>query len=92
MMRVQAARRLFPRMWFDETKTQAGRESLGWYHEKRDEERNIGLGPDHDWASHDADAFGLMAIAYGQPKAHITKSQRIVTVQSGQESTAWMRG
>ena len=27
-----------------------------------DEERDIGLGPAHDWASHGSDAFGLMAI------------------------------
>jgi phage terminase large subunit len=69
MLRVEAARRLLPAMWFDETPTQAGREALGWYHEKRDEIRGIGLGPEHDWASHSADAFGLMCIAYEQPSA-----------------------
>jgi len=35
---------------------------LGWYHEKKDPARDIGLGPDHDWSSHGADAFGLMCI------------------------------
>lgn len=69
MLRVEAGRRLFPAMWFDETPTQAGREALGWYHEKRDEIRGIGLGPEHDWASHSSDAFGLMCIAYEQPSA-----------------------
>ncbi len=69
MLRVEAGRRLFPAMWFDETPTQAGREALGWYHEKRDEVRGIGLGPNHDWASHSADAFGLMCVAYEQPSA-----------------------
>ena len=69
MLRVGAGRRLFPAMWFDEEPTQAGREALGWYHEKRDEIRGIGLGPEHDWASHSADAFGLMCIAYEQPSA-----------------------
>lgn len=69
MLRVEAGRRLFPAMWFDEEPTQAGREALGWYHEKRDEIRGIGLGPEHDWASHSADAFGLMCIAYEQPSA-----------------------
>jgi hypothetical protein len=34
------------------TTTEAGREALGWYHEKKDEKRGIGLGPDHDWSSH----------------------------------------
>jgi phage terminase large subunit len=66
--RIEAARRLFPSMWFNEITTQAGRDALGWYHEKKDEVRGIGLGPEHDWASHGADAFGLMAVAHEVPK------------------------
>lgn len=68
-MRIEAARRLFPSIWFNEAKTGGGRDALGWYHEKRDEERNIGLGPCHDWSSHGADAFGLMCVAYELPSA-----------------------
>lgn len=67
MKRVEAARRLFPMMWFNEEKTEAGLDAIGWYHEKRDEDRNVGLGPNHDWSSHGADAFGLVAVAYEQP-------------------------
>ena len=26
-----------------------------------------GCGPEHDWASHSADAFGLMCVAYEMP-------------------------
>jgi phage terminase large subunit len=33
----------------------------------RTETRNIDLGPEHDWSSHAADAFGLMAISYEEP-------------------------
>jgi phage terminase large subunit len=40
---------------------------LGAYHEKIDETRDVGLGPEHDWSSHAADAFGLMAVAYEPP-------------------------
>lgn len=65
--RIEAARRLFPSMWFNEETTDAGRAALGWYHEKRDEARNIGLGPDHDWSSHGADSFGLMSVVYEVP-------------------------
>lgn len=65
--RVEAARRLFPSMWFNEETTQAGIDALGWYHEKKDENRNIGLGPEHDWSSHGADSFGLMCVAYEEP-------------------------
>jgi phage terminase large subunit len=66
-IRIEAVRRLGPQMWFDEDKTEAGREALGFYHEKRDPERNIGLGPEHDWSSHGADSFGLMACTYEPP-------------------------
>lgn len=66
--RIEAGRRLFPSIWFNETTTTAGIDALGWYHEKKDEHRNIGLGPEHDWASHAADAFGLMCIAHEPPR------------------------
>jgi len=66
--RIEEGRRLFPQMWFNAETTEAGREALGWYHEKRDEVRNVGLGPEHDWASHGADAFGLMCVAHEVPK------------------------
>jgi len=67
-MRIEAARRLFPRIWFNEATTEAGREALGHYHEKKDEARNIGLGPEHDWSSHGADAFGLVCVVYKEPQ------------------------
>ena len=60
--RIEAARRLFGSIWFNEPTVGAGLDALGWYHEKRDEARNLGLGPEHDWSSHGADAFGLMCI------------------------------
>jgi phage terminase large subunit len=66
-MRVEAVRRLGSKMWFNAETTEAGREALGFYHEKKDENRNVGLGPDHDWSSHAADSFGLMAICYEEP-------------------------
>lgn len=72
MQRVEKARALFPRIRFDERKTEPGRKALGWYHEKKDEKRNIGLGPSHDWASHSADAFGLMCVAYEEPRKAAT--------------------
>lgn len=62
--RIEATRRHLAKCWFDEAKCQAGLEALGWYHEKKDDERNVGLGPEHDWSSHGADAFGLMCVSY----------------------------
>lgn len=66
-IRIEAARRLFPAVWFNEKTTEPGRDALGWYHEKKDEDRQIGLGPEHDWSSHAADAFGLMCVCYEEP-------------------------
>jgi phage terminase large subunit len=73
MMRVEAARRLFPRIWIDEDKCAAGLKALAAYHERWDDKRNAGMGPEHDWASHGADAFGLMCVAYEEPRKHIEK-------------------
>ena len=66
--RIEATRRLFPSIWFNETTTESGRAALGWYHEKRDEERGVGLGPEHDWSSHGSDAFGLIAVDHADHK------------------------
>jgi len=67
MMRVEAVRRIGPKLWFNEDTTEPGRDALGYYHERKDETRNVGLGPEHDWSSHGADSFGLMAISYEEP-------------------------
>jgi phage terminase large subunit len=78
-MRIEAGRRLLPSMWFDRGRTKQGRDALAWYHEKRDEKRNIGLGPEHDWASHAADAFGLMAMDYEGAKPRKSKPLKMDT-------------
>lgn len=61
MARVQAVRRLLPQCAID-PRCMPGVEALGWYHERRDETRNCGLGPEHDWSSNAADSFGLASI------------------------------
>jgi phage terminase large subunit len=82
--RIESARRLFPSMWFNEATTEGGRAALGWYHERKDEARGIGLGPEHDWASHGADAFGLGCVVYDEPIAKKKTDRR----NAG--SGAWM--
>lgn len=62
--RIEAVRRLLPAIWFNEATTKDGISALSSYHEKRDDKRGVGLGPEHDWASHGADAFGLIAITH----------------------------
>jgi phage terminase large subunit len=66
--RIEVTRRLFPRIWIDEPKCTAGVDALGSYHAKHDMNRMIDLGPEHDWASHAADAFGMMCVTYDEPR------------------------
>lgn len=76
MKRVEAARRILPACRFNASTTEAGLDALGWYHAKKDEQRDVDLGPEHDWSSHSADAFGLMAVAYeshSAPSAKVPK-------------------
>ena len=80
-MRIEAVRRIFPKCWFNEETTEAGRDALGYYHERKDETRNIGLGPEHDWSSHAADGFGLMAVHYEVP--HIAQEFKMPVSRGG---------
>jgi len=75
--RVEAVRRVLPSCHFNEPECAAGIDALSWYHEKRDESRNIGLGPNHDWSSHAADAFGMMAVVYEPPNTSWGKPLRV---------------
>lgn len=73
MQRVEETRRLFPSIWFNGPTTEAGRDALAAYHEKRDDDRGIGLGPNHDGSSHAADSFGLMCVHYEPPRSSTAK-------------------
>lgn len=84
-MRIEATRRLFNRMWFDKEKTAGGLSALRAYHEKYDENRLIGLGPNHNWASHGSDAKGLAAVAYEEPRA-----PKKASTGRGRPSGSWM--
>lgn len=81
MTRIENVRRILPSCWFHADTTEGGRDALGWYHEKRDENRGIGLGPAHDWASHGADAFGLMAVDHAT--ACKTVAQKLIYPKLG---------
>jgi phage terminase large subunit len=85
MLRIEAARRLFPSMWFNEETCHYGITALGYYHEKKHSTTGVGLGPSHDEYSHCADAFGLMAVAYEAPREK-TKPRERAAVGGG----SWM--
>jgi hypothetical protein len=50
---------------------------------RRRTQRDVGLGPEHDWSSHAADAFGLMAIAYEEPSRLARFNRKIEYPQLG---------
>ena len=78
--RIEQARNLFLKMWFDH-KCQGGIEALGWYHEKRDPNRNIGLGPEHDWSSHSCLPSGVkVSTARGLIEIQNVKSYDFVNI------------
>ena len=57
--RINAARLMLSRCWFDATKCERGIEALRQYRKEYDEKRRtFKPRPVHDWASHGADAFG----------------------------------
>lgn len=63
--RINAARVLIPKMWFDKDKCARGIAALKNYERKWDAKNKIFLSsPLHNWASHGADAFGHYALGY----------------------------
>lgn len=87
--RIEALRRRFPSMHFASDTTQAGLDALGWYHERRDPHRNVGLGPVHDWSSHAADAAGLMAIVAEDHFAHFRPAPFAKPVNQRLRASSW---
>lgn len=64
---INAVRVMFPRFWFDETKCKDGLDCLMNY--RRAFNARLGEFKDeavHDWASHGADAFRYLAVAYSE--------------------------
>ena len=78
-MRIEAVRCIFPKRWFNDATTEAAR--CAWLLSR--EQRNVGVGPEHDWSSHAADPFGLMAIAYEEPSRMARFNRKIDYPQLG---------
>ncbi len=69
---IAAARAIFPRCWFDQSKTADGMQALRHYRYERDDDLGtFNKQPLHDWSSHAADAFRTLAVAIEE--AHIRK-------------------
>jgi phage terminase large subunit len=89
-IRIESARRRFGQIWINAPTTEAGVEALGAYHARRDDKRLVDLGPEHDWASHAADAFGMMCVAYEEPNpASLRPRSAYDTFGSSSRTSSW---
>lgn len=75
---VQAVRRILPMCHFDEEKTFEGREALKSYRRRFDPlTQAFSNEPRHDWASHGADAFRVLALVTTKPLAADTNLKEL---------------
>lgn len=69
---IDAARNIFPSVWFDSKKCSRGVDALKSYHKEYDEKNKVYKSrPKHDWSSHGADAFRYFAVSTQQIEAEV---------------------
>jgi phage terminase large subunit len=74
---IHSARLLFPRCYFDATKTARGVDCLRHYRKRKNEVIDeFTSTPVHDWASHGADAFRYLAVRHKTPREEAAPSPR----------------
>jgi hypothetical protein len=67
---IQAIRQMLPRTWFNSVRCGDGIEALRQYQREYDEDKKaFRASPRHDWTSHPADAFRMLAVAWRQEPA-----------------------
>lgn len=93
---IDAARTMFPSMWFDATRCADGLQALRHYRYDTDEHSGrLSREPLHDWASHAADALRTLAVGFSQDvvreRVQIAERQVItVSANSTEPSQSWM--
>lgn len=71
---IQAARMALTRTWFDEGKCYEGLEALRQYQREYDEDKKaFRERPRHDWTSHPADAFRMLAVAWREQEPEASR-------------------
>ena len=85
---IQATRLALMRSWFDADKCQDGIECLRQYQREYDEDKKVFRDkPKHDWTSHGADAFRMLAIAWKEEDKTTPKDNSIRGIVVGQNET-----
>ena len=81
---IQASRLALMRSWFD-SKCEDGIECLRQYQREYDEDKKVFRDkPRHDWTSHGADAFRMLAIAWREEEKALPKDEAIKGLFVGQ--------
>jgi hypothetical protein len=85
---IQATRLALMRSWFDAEKCQDGIECLRQYQREYDEDKKVFRDkPKHDWTSHGADAFRMLAIAWKEEDKTTPKDNSIRGIVVGKNET-----
>ena len=85
---IQATRLALMRSWFDGVKCQDGIECLRQYQREYDEDKKVFRDkPKHDWTSHGADAFRMLAIAWKEEDKTTPKDNSIRGIVVGKNDT-----
>ena len=82
---IQASRLALMRAWFDAEKCEDGIECLRQYQREFDEDKKVFRDkPRHDWTSHGADAFRMLAIAWSEEHKEVVRDKPIKGLHVGQ--------
>lgn len=86
---IQAVRRMLPRCWFHVERCADGLEALRQYQREYDEDKKaFRQTPRHDWCSHPADAFRMLAVAWqAEPKPVKPVEAKVLIVGDQNEVT-----
>lgn len=81
---IQAARIAIGHSWFDEQKCGEGLEALRQYQREYDEDKKaFRERPRHDWTSHPADAFRMLAVAWREQEPEVAKPTKRGVIEVG---------
>jgi phage terminase large subunit len=85
--RINAARRVLNRCSFHTTKTEKGRDGLSaWSYVYDEERKEFSKEPDHNWASHDGDAFSYGALVLEEHVVEVKKEEPMRGITVGAPS------
>jgi hypothetical protein len=86
---IQAIRQMLPQTWFNSVKCGDGIEALRQYQRQFNEDtRAFMVSPRHDWTSHPADAFRMLAVAWrAEPSAQRPLESKTLIVGPQNEVT-----